>query len=446
MRTIYLLSLATCGLALPAQGTRLFVDSAQAMSGNGTTWGTAFRTVQEALAGATAGTQVWIAAGTYAGGFAVPDGVTLLGGFRAGDARVTQRAPAANATVLDGEDQQRVLMLGNASVVDGCTITRGNAPAPGGGGALAGGTSPVLVNCWFVANRNSGGRGSALAVYNGGNPRVENCVFARNNGAGHVIDINTAGGTYRNLVVADNVSNGLHFQAGSSPRIENCAFVNNTGFGLCHINTTDTPTLHHCLLFNNRAGHILVPSGSINNIAAVNALSYARNNISGDPLFVNPTTLDYRIAAASPMVDAGAGTLFNDWPADAFGSSRILDGNLDGTPTIDIGVHEVGHIAVSAPHSVDRGSNLTIALTGRPGLAAALLLGSDVTALWLPPWGHLRLSPAAPLLIFPAGVLPAQLTFPVPTTLARGTALLWQGAALDAAAGNLGGLVDVAVR
>ncbi len=444
----YLLPLAIAAItsSLSAQADRFFVDATRPMSGNGLSWGMAFRTVQEALAVATTGQQVWVAAGTYAGGFTVPPGVVLLGGFRAGHTRLTQRVPTENTTLLDGEDRQRVLTLGDASLVDGFTIARGNAPAPGGGGALADGTSPVILNCLFIANRNSGGRGSALAVYNNGAPRVENCVFAGNNGAGHVIDVNTAGGIYRNLVVADNFSNGLHFQAGSSPRIENCAFVNNTGLGLCHISVNDTPTLHHCLIFNNAGGHIFVPTGVLRTIEAVNALAYARNNISVQPLFVNPTMLDYRVAATSPVIDAGVGTLWNDAPDDLFGNARVLDGDLNGQATIDIGVHEVTNVTLTAPRFADRGMNFTLALSGRAGLPAAVILGTNPTSAFLPPFGHLRLSPAGVFVLLPIGTLPASTTLPIPSTLALGAPLYWQGVALGAMSGNLTGLVDVTVR
>ena len=445
MRIIPLLHVMACAAVLPAQA-RQYVDATRPTTGDGRSWSTAFRTLQEALAGAGANTQVWVAAGTYIGGFVIPASVSVLGGFVAGDTRLTQRAPQTQRTILDGADTQRVLTLASGCVVDGCTITHGNAPAPGGGGALADGTNPTITNCWFVDNRNSGGRGSAFAIYNGGAPRVENCVFARNNGAGHVIDVNSSGGVYRNLVVADNVSNGLHFQAGSSPQVENCAFVNNTGFGLCHINTTDTPTLLHCLLIGNRAGHILVPTGALTSIAAVNALPYARNNVSADPLFVNPGLLDYHVGPTSPVIDSGLGTLTNDTPEDLFGGARVLDGDLNGTATIDIGVHEVSHVRLTLPPQATRGSPLALTLSGTAGLAGGVFLGSDAGALFLPPFGHLRIAPAAPFLILSLGALPAQTTLPVPLTLQPSSALYWQGFALAPTGGNVTGLADVTVR
>jgi hypothetical protein len=63
-------------------------------------------------------------------------------------------------------------------------------------------------------------------------------------------------------------------------------------------------------------------------------------NISEDPLFVGPVVGDYHITADSPAVDAGNPSPVG-LPAEDFeGDPRIVDGDEDGTPRVDMGHDE----------------------------------------------------------------------------------------------------------
>jgi len=93
--------------------------------------------------------------------------------------------------------------------------------------------------------------------------------------------------------------------------------------------------------------------------------TWGTGNIDADPLFVDPghwddggtpTDLsddtfipgDYRLLPGSPCIDAGTNDVDNpDTPeietlpaADIAGLPRVIDGNLDGTATVDIGAYE----------------------------------------------------------------------------------------------------------
>src|SRR6185436_13682174 len=65
----------------------IYVSATATGSGDGHDWANAFSNLGKALAAATAGTEVWVAAGTYKPGatatasFAVPADVPLYGGF-----------------------------------------------------------------------------------------------------------------------------------------------------------------------------------------------------------------------------------------------------------------------------------------------------------------------------------------------------------------------------
>ena len=95
-----------------AQAT-LHVDaSVTGGAGDGSSWSDAFDDLQGALAVATSGDSIWVAAGTYTpappGGsrdasFVVPDGVLLYGGFDGTEATLAERAGLFQATLLDGD-------------------------------------------------------------------------------------------------------------------------------------------------------------------------------------------------------------------------------------------------------------------------------------------------------------------------------------------------------
>jgi hypothetical protein len=436
-------------LALPvAAQSRLYVDGSTTTPGNGSSWSMPLRTLQEALTRATSGTEVWVATGSYAGGFTVPAGVSIHGGFRAGDLRLTQARPETNVTILDGRQLERVLQLGDRSVVEGFLIQNGNAGGAGGGGILVDGTAPTIRNCVLRDNRNSAGRGSAMLVNAGSAPVVVNCVFTSNDGPGHVIDINTAGGLYRNLVVFDNLGNGLHFQLGSNPVIQNCVFVRNTGRGVCHISATDMPVLENNLLWSNTVSLYHFQGRELATIDLVNALPYARSNITGDPQFLAPQSLDFRSAASSPLIDAGAGLAPATGPkVDVYGNSRVLDGDMDGAMRIDIGAaeHAARTLAISGP--LMPGTNLMITIGGPGSLPSALWLATGATdGLLLDPLGYLRLSFAGAYVGVPWNATSGTTAVPIPSSFPGGTSLFWQLVAAGGSGGLLSNLVDTEIR
>ncbi|MBS0630910.1 MAG: tandem-95 repeat protein [Verrucomicrobia bacterium] len=75
----------------------LYVDSRVSSSGNGLTWGTAFKTISAAVNAATADTDIWVAGGDYAdAGVALPAGARLYLGFGGDETDVTLRDPVAH--------------------------------------------------------------------------------------------------------------------------------------------------------------------------------------------------------------------------------------------------------------------------------------------------------------------------------------------------------------
>ena len=421
------------------------------MDGDGSSWAHAMGDLQAALDRAAAlpyVREVWVAAGNYIGGFVVPDGVRVYGGFARGDTTRGQRRPRTNETVLNGGFAQRVVELGDGSVLDGFTVRNGRAAGVGGGGALVEGTSPRIRNCLFTANANQGGRGSALLVRSGGRPIVESTIFTGNGqpGAGHVVDVDSAGGRYENIAIWDNHSNGFHMQFGSDPIVRNSIFGLNTGRGICQIHSNDAPLIDNNLFWNNGVSLMHLTGGELHSIAQINALSYASDNLSADPLFIDVDAFDYRPGAGSPCIDAGFAATFPALAVDARGTPRVLDGDLNGQARVDIGPQELDHVELGLLARVGRDGSLSFSAAGTGGLSYQLWLGREAPASEDPPYGVqlFQLSGASTL---DAGTLPATGSVSIPAGYASGDVLVLQALALNGGgtAGNWSNAVRVVV-
>lgn len=196
---------------------------------DGTSWQDAFTDLQDALAVAGVGDSIWVAKGTYRPtvtddrtiSFNIPKGTALLGGFAGDEAIAVQRNPSANETILSGDigvendiedNSYHVLYaLGSDSttVIDGFTITRGNALIPnifsaaerGGGLFVATDANqpvscPVVSNCIFLKNRarEGGAIGAVSTDIVFANPVLRNCSFIGNFSTEHAGALYIKGG------------------------------------------------------------------------------------------------------------------------------------------------------------------------------------------------------------------------------------------------------------
>ena len=176
----------------------IYVDQNASGLNNGSSWTNAFTDLQSALATATPGYEIWVAAGTYkpttgtdrSASFSLKNDVAIFGGFLGHEALQSDRNPQLNLTILSGDigvpgdrtdNSIHVVQawnLNSTAILDGFTIYGGNANGlmtdNVGAGMYNYFSSPILKDLIF--EHNSAGSGSAIHNYNS-TPTLLNVTF-----------------------------------------------------------------------------------------------------------------------------------------------------------------------------------------------------------------------------------------------------------------------------
>jgi hypothetical protein len=246
-----------------------------------------------------------------------------------------------------------------------CTFTANSAERKGGG-MHNGSGSPTITNCTFTLNSAGSSYDENYyesfggGIYNwGGTPTVTNCTFTAN----------SVGGSYG----GDSYGGGIYNS--SSSTVTNCIFTANSAISSRYrysygggIYNNSSSTVTNCIFWVNTAG----TWGNEINYSVALIVSYCdikggysggTNIIDSDPLFVsnpddggdgwinNPYTPEVdesannyygnlRLQSGSPCIDAGENSVVTELN-DLDGLSRIVDGDCDGTPTVDMGAYEL---------------------------------------------------------------------------------------------------------
>ena len=119
----------------------------------------------------------------------------------------------------------------------------------------------------------------------------------------------------------------------------------------CDAGGVNFGSVYNCIVFSNSlSGEEIV--------AATSSHCY-----TNDPHFVDAAADNYRLLAGSPCIDAA---LNEDAPAgdDLDGNSRTVDGDFDGTVTVDIGAYEYDPVSADSDSDTFSDAEEHIADTG----------------------------------------------------------------------------------
>jgi photosystem II stability/assembly factor-like uncharacterized protein len=251
---------------------RLYVKADATGANTGRTWHDAFTDLQDALAIAQPGEEIWVAQGLYTpaapGGdrnatFRVDKDLHLYGGFAGTEVRLEERGdPAGHPAILSGDlngddvagdfEANRsdnvytvvsvALGITGATLIDGFTIRGGHADGPGSGPDINGGGlrtqgRPVVQHCIFEYNyaQQTGG-GMVYANANAGG-EIRGCVFRHNranNGGGfgsYSADYLIEGCTFEGNATFESTlppnGGGIYLENGNGS-VRDCNFVSNS--------------------------------------------------------------------------------------------------------------------------------------------------------------------------------------------------------------------------
>lgn len=235
---------------LACAGTVWYVDATAAGGHDGTSWADAFTDLQDALAAAGPGDEIWVRAGTYTpsesdatASFHLTSGVGVYGGFAGWETAREQRNWDTNVTILSGD-------IGRDDVVGSGTywyVGWNRHSANSGHVVVGSGTDrSAVLDGFTIADGATGPDGTPASdplmfgsgLYNvNGSPTVRNCTFMHN--------------------LAAFAAGGAIYNWDSSPSITHCRIIENyvhlgRGGGIFN-GGTSAPVIEDCLFARNHA-------------------------------------------------------------------------------------------------------------------------------------------------------------------------------------------------
>jgi hypothetical protein len=379
-----LLILFTAFTGYFAQAQTYYVNAAALGANNGTSWADAFTDLNNALSVVNTG-ELWVAEGTYYPGasgvtsstFSLKNNLTLYGGFLGWETLLSERDPNVHLSILSGDlDQSGTLTANdaecvvsaidvvNTAILDGFCITGGNATNQGGGinfNATGTGTfDPVIKNCNIYGNYgNHGGGVNINNYYLNANlaPKFTNCKIHHNKalGWGGGIRLSAIGDplslvspVFENvLIYADSSQTGGAISYEQSvgyidATFINCTVANNPGANDLAMQTYGNPgglTFKNCIL-NNIDMYATDTIASFNSNFDIDDTAYfaGTNNVYDAPMFINPSTGDYRPGCSSQAVNGGNNAYVTQL-IDLAGVTRIIG------LAVDMGAYETNYPA-----------------------------------------------------------------------------------------------------
>lgn len=329
----------------------LYVDGSNPTAGSGSQ-ADPYQTIDQALNAAAAGSEIWVAQGTYVENLIINRDLDLYGGFASYTSPFSwTRDLELYPTTLDGGHSGSVVTFesnSDGAVLDGFTVTNGQADNAGGGITIENG-SPAIRSCRIEGNSASDssmsywGSGGVLIGGEEAAVVISNTIIANNSAVADTgaagIRIGDASVTVVNTLLAGN---------SGQPAIH----TNDAVLTLTHVTVADNdPTQDSVFLGNSQTtirnsifweqGPDIVAGGGSLTIDYSNVedgVVPGTGNMSSNPLFVNAAKDNYRLQGGSPCIDKGT----------PFGVSTDLEGNARDT-TPDLGAYEFTEDRVYLP-------------------------------------------------------------------------------------------------
>ena len=381
-------------------GEIIYVNSVASGNNDGTSWEHAYRDLQNALAAAEDGDEIWVATGTYLPGsertdsFILKDGVAIYGGFQGNETSLDRRDVDGNPTILSGDLDQDDDIIGknraensyhvvdgssrdDSAILDGFIIQKGNANASAGndapiigfgklatttmsktvaqdssainsaienddekhsvgGGMLIFGGSPTIISCRF--ENNSAAKGGGIGIVDQASPTISNCVFNQNSAGerGGAMEISK-----------------------SFPVIKDCIFMKNSaganvsGYGGAIYSQLSSSAIERCSFLENTAvdtGGAMLNNGSspvvtdcnFENNSSLNSGGGVRNNLeASQPEFLRCNFMGNK-AGTDSQSDRGGGMINTD-----SSSPRLMDCRFTGNSAFDGGGMDNGPLTAT---------------------------------------------------------------------------------------------------
>jgi predicted outer membrane repeat protein len=304
--------------------TVFYVNGLVAASGNGTSWSTAFKTIQEGINAASASlttpasqtAQVWVKQGTYyvyststENTISMKEGVQIYGGFNGTETLLSQRNYTTNETILDGHQS-----AGSTTQVKHVVTAFGVETTPG---TWYSWTNGLLDGFTVTGGKVAGGLKSAMAT-------TPSSILSSGNA--------TAGG---GILIFKYIVSAVASTPGTNPKakITNCEISNNVATsrgGGVSVDVFTEPIFDRCKFINNtcssKGGGVYVDWVCpqvvfINCLFAANS-AYSAGGLGADgtssPLLINCTVTN------NTSTDVGGGVYVGSYNSDGTSSNQPI--------------------------------------------------------------------------------------------------------------------------
>ena len=342
----------------------LFVDG---INGNdattdGTTLGTAYKTIGAAVAKAVGGDTIQVQTGEY--------GITAL---IAVTTNVTIRSitgKPGDVVVKRSSGTIGIFALSNAgAALKAITIQGGNLSAnyaKGSGVCITGGGGRV-ENCILRGHTIGGWDSKGGAIYcDSAAGYVSHCVISNNTSSSNLggTALYMTAGKIDNSLITRNSHNTSAYIVGNvtmtSGTMTNCTIAGNSGYVSAGVKASETAQVRNCLIADNTMTLSASATdayyvGTASCFASCAAPVLINDNCyTGILNFVAPEAANYRLAAGSVAIDHGATTGFAPGSTDLDGNPRF--DTREGI--IDIGCYEFAYTDVAVATRASAASGL----------------------------------------------------------------------------------------